>query len=268
MTIQELEKKSRQIRRDTLKSICASQSGHTGGSLSDIDLLVGVYYGKMRVDPKNPKWEERDRFVLSKAHANPSLYAVLADLGFFPKAELLTLRQLHSNLQGHPNRKKTPGLDTSNGSLGQGLSMAVGMAIGAKLRKNGAQVYCIIGDGESQEGQIWEASMAAANYKLDNLTAIWDHNHLQIDGNNDDVMSLGDLQGKLETFGYHVIVIDGNDMKQVMAALNEDPQGKPKAILAETLKGKGVSFMENQVGWHAKAPNADELKMACAELED
>ena len=236
--------------------------------MSCVDLLVGIYYGKMRVQPNNPQWEDRDRFVLSKAHANPTLYAILADQGFFPREELWTLRKLHSNLQGHPNRKKTPGLDTSNGSLGQGLSMAVGMAIGAKLHNNGAQVYAVMGDGETQEGQIWEASMAAAHYKLDNLTAIWDHNHLQIDGNNDDVMSLGDLEGKLRTFGYHVIVIDGNDMKQVMAALNEDSQGKPKAILAETLKGKGVSFMENQMQWHDKAPNEDELKMAFKELED
>ncbi|HBP39255.1 MAG TPA: transketolase, partial [Clostridiales bacterium] len=250
MTIQELEKKARQIRRDTLEEIHIAKSGHTGGSLSAIDLMVGIYYGKMRVDPQNPQWEDRDRFVLSKAHAIPALYPILADLGFFPREELKTLRKLHSNLQGHPDRKKTPGLDTSSGSLGQGLSLAVGMAIGARLRHKDIQVYAIMGDGESQEGQIWEASMAAAHYKLDNLTAIWDHNHLQIDGNNNDVMSLGDIEAKLRAFGYHVIVIDGNDMKQVMAALNEDPCGKPKAILAETRKGKGVSFMENQIGWH------------------
>lgn len=266
MKVYELENKARQIRLDTVRSIHAGQSGHTGSSLSYVDLLVGVYYQKMRVKPEDPQWEDRDRFVLSKAHANPSLYAVLADLGFFPKKELLTLRKLHSILQGHPNRKKTPGLDTSSGSLGQGFSMAVGMALGARLRKKDVHVYCVIGDGESQEGQIWEASMAAAHYRLDNLTAIWDHNRMQIDGWNDDVMSLGDLEGKLRAFGFHVIAIDGHDMQQILDALDENPQGKPKAILARTVKGKGVSFMEDQVSWHGKAPNDTEFAQAVAEL--
>jgi transketolase len=221
----------------------------------------------MRVRPNEPDWDARDRFVLSKAHASPALYAVLADKGFFPRDELWKLRKLHSILQGHPDRKKTPGLDTSSGSLGQGLSLAVGMALGAKLKGNGAQVYALMGDGESQEGQIWEASMAAAHYRLDNLTAIWDRNHLQIDGNNDEVMSLGDFEGKLRAFGYRVFTINGNDMHQVMGALNADPAGKPKAILAETVKGKGVSFMENQAGWHGKAPSAEEAQLALQELE-
>ena len=268
MTISELEKKARQIRRDTLVSIHAAKSGHTGGSLSETDLLVGVYFGKMRVNPNDPQWEDRDRFVLSKAHANPALYAILADLGFFPKEDLLTLRKLHSNLQGHPNRKKTPGLDTSSGSLGQGLSIAVGMAIGARLKSRDCQVYCIIGDGETQEGQIWEASMAAAHYRLDNLTAIWDCNQMQIDGRTNDVMSLGDLEAKLRSFGYHVVPIDGNDMAQVMMALNVVSDGKPKAILANTVKSKGVSFMEDKVEWHGKAPNDQELAMALSELGD
>ena len=267
MTNQEMKQKARALRADVIRMIYLSQSGHTGSSLSAMDLLVALYYGKMRIDPKNPDWEDRDRFVLSKAHANPALYAVLSDLGFFPREELWTLRKLHTNLQGHPNRKKTPGLDTSNGSLGQGLSMAVGMALGAKQSKKDIQVYCIIGDGESQEGQIWEASMAAAHYKLDNLTVILDHNHLQIDGNNDEVMSLGDIQAKFLAFGYHVIVIDGNDIDQIMDALNQDPEGKPKCIVAETVKGKGVSFMENQVGWHGKAPNKEEAELALKELE-
>lgn len=266
MEIHEMKDKCREIRRMILQEIFISQSGHTGGSLSCVEFLVGLYYGKMRVNPKEPYWGERDRFVLSKAHANPALYAVLADKGYFHKDELKTLRKLHSNLQGHPDRKKTPGLDTSNGSLGQGLSIAVGMAIGARLRNSDTKVYALIGDGESQEGQIWEASMAAAHYKLDNLTAIWDYNRLQIDGHNDDVMSLGNLEDKLRAFGYHVIVIDGNDIQQVMDALNEESRGKPKAIIGETIKGKGVSFMEDQVGWHGKAPNEEELKLALQEL--
>jgi transketolase len=267
LNLRELEQKCLKIRRDIINQILISQSGHTGSCLSCVELLVALYYHKMRIRPEQPQWIERDRFILSKAHAVPALYAVLADKGYFPREELWTLRKLHSNLQGHPDRKKTPGLETSNGSLGQGLSMAVGMAIGAKLRQKDIQVYALIGDGESQEGQIWEASMAAAHYNLDNLTAIWDHNRLQIDGSNNEVMSLGDLEGKLRAFGYKVISIDGNDISQVIDALDEDTQGMPKAILAETIKGKGVSFMENKVDWHAKAPNSEEAKLALLELE-
>ncbi len=268
MTTAELKEKARQIRADVIREIYEAQSGHTGSALSAVDLMVTLYYDTLRVDPARPDWEDRDRFVLSKAHANPALYAILADLGFFPKSELHTLRRLHTHLQGHPNRHETPGLDTSNGSLGQGLSMAVGMALGAKHLGKDTKVYCIVGDGESQEGQIWEASMAAAHYKLDNLTVILDHNHLQIDGNNDEVMSLGDIEAKYKAFGYHTIVIDGNDIDQIRAALAEDPHGKPKGIIAETVKGKGVSFMEGQVGWHGKAPNEEEMKAALRELGD
>ena len=264
-----LEEKAARLRVDIIEMLYRAQSGHPGGSLSCIDALVALYYNVMNVDPAKPGWEDRDRFVLSKGHSAPALYAVLADKGFFPREELKNFRQLHSILQGHPDAKKCPGVDASTGSLGQGISIAVGMAIGAKLAGKPLQVYTICGDGELQEGLVWEASMAAANYKLDNLTVFVDNNGLQIDGTNDQVMSLGDLNAKFTSFGYQVVeVADGNDLEQVQAALDvKHETGKPKLILCHTVKGKGVSFMENQVGWHGKAPNAQEREQALAELE-
>ncbi|WP_195276817.1 transketolase [Anaerotruncus rubiinfantis] len=269
MNIQALEEKCRLLRRDILTMVGNAASGHPGGSLSAVELMAGVYYTQMRFDPKNPKDPCRDRFVLSKGHAAPCYYAVLADLGFFDKAEFQNFRQLHSILQGHPDTKKVPGVDASTGSLGQGISIAVGMALGAKLQKNGVRVYTLLGDGELQEGQVWEACMAAANYRLDNLTILIDNNGLQIDGRNEEVMSLGDLHAKFTAFGFEVIELpDGNDIRQVAAALEVPAMpGRPKCILAHTVKGKGVSFMENGVGWHGKAPDSEELERALRELE-
>ena len=231
---------------------------------------TSVFFNHMRVDPKNPHDPDRDRFVLSKGHAAPCYYAVLAAKGFISRDEYANFRQLHSILQGHPDAKKVPGVDASTGSLGQGVSIAVGMALGAKHLGKDTKVFALVGDGESQEGQIWEAYMAAAHYKLDNLTVIIDNNGLQIDGTNDQVMSLGDLPAKLRAFGFDLIELpDGNDLDAVEAALSKPTMpGKPKAILAHTVKGKGVSFMENQVGWHGKAPNAEQREQALKELED
>lgn len=270
MEIQELRKKCNDIRKDIINMTADAASGHPGGSLSAVELMAGLFYTQMRVDPKNPDKEDRDRFVLSKGHAAPCYYAVLGEMGFFDKAEFKNFRQLHSILQGHPDAKKVPGIDASTGSLGQGISIAVGMALGAKTQNNGVNVYALLGDGELQEGQVWEACMAAANYKLDNLTIMIDNNGLQIDGTNDQVMSLGDLRAKFTSFGFDVIELaDGNDLKQVLSAfeINTMP-GKPKCILAHTVKGKGVSFMENQVGWHGKAPNEEERQKALKELEE
>lgn len=269
MDIKALNDKCRQLRRDILQMIGSAGSGHPGGSLSAVELMAGVYYTQMRIDPKNPEAEDRDRFVLSKGHGAPCYYAILADLGYFDKSELQGFRRLHSILQGHPDMKKVPGVDASTGSLGQGVSVAVGMALGAKLKENGARVYALLGDGELQEGQVWEACMAAANYGLDNLTLMIDNNGLQIDGRNDEVMSLGDLRMKFTSFGFDVIELgDGNDLEQVARALGIKPvKGRPRCILAHTVKGKGVSFMEDQVGWHGKAPDKEQLSLALAELE-
>lgn len=248
--------------------IGGAASGHPGGSLSAVELVAAVY-SQMKVDPQSPADPLRDRFVLSKGHAAPCYYAVLGEMGFFNKAEFNHFRQLHSMLQGHPDAKKVPGVDASTGSLGQGISIAVGMALGAKAAGNGVNVYVVIGDGELQEGQAWEAMTAAAHYKLDNLTILLDNNGLQIDGTNDEVMSLGNLYARFESVGLNVVELaDGNDVMAVVEALNRPAvPGKPKCILAHTVKGKGVSFMENQVGWHGKAPSAQELKDALAELE-
>ena len=269
MTTQELQAVCRQVRRDIVEMTTAAASGHPGGSLSAVELTVGAFYHAMRVDPANPHWEDRDRFVLSKGHVSPCYYGVLAEKGFFPQEELKTFRQLHSRLQGHPDAKKLPGVDASTGSLGQGCSIAVGMALGAKLQHKDCRVYALLGDGECQEGQIWESFMAAAHYKLDNLTIFIDWNGLQIDGRNDDVMSLGDFPGKLRAFGLDVIeVADGNDLEQIIAALDvPHAAGKPRCILCHTVKGKGVSFMENEAGWHGKAPNHEQAAQALKELE-
>lgn len=268
MTVSELKDRCRRVRRGIIEMAAAAASGHPGGSLSAVEMLVATY-DRMRVDPKDPKDPNRDRFVLSKGHCTPGYYATLAEMGFFDKSEYQNFRQLGGMLQGHPDAKKVPGVDASTGSLGQGISMAVGMALGAKHGKTDVQVYAMMGDGELQEGLCWEAFMAAAHYDLDNLTVLLDNNGLQIDGSNDEVMSLGDLPAKLRAFGLDVIeVADGNDIEQVQTALDtKTAAGKPRCILAHTVKGKGVSFMENNVGWHGKAPNAEQRDQALAELE-
>jgi len=267
MDIAYLKEKCNQIRIDTLKEIHVAGSGHPGGSLSMTEIIVSLYYYKMKITPKNPLDPLRDRFVLSKGHAAPIYYAVLADKGFFDKELLWTLRKLHSPLQGHPDKKKLPGVDASTGSLGQGVSIATGMALAAKMQGNGVNVYAVLGDGELQEGLVWEAAMAAGHYKLDNLTVIVDNNGLQIDGSCDQVMSLLDIGKKYESFGFTVYdVKDGNDLEQVIEALDAPSYGKPKCIVAHTVKGKGVSFMENSVGWHGKGLNDEELNKALAEL--
>lgn len=269
MNIQELKDTCTQVRRDIINMTADAGSGHPGGSLSATEILVGLYFSKMNIDPQDPKNETRDRLVLSKGHAAPALYACLGEKGFFSTEEFKSFRQLHSILQGHPDLKKCPGVDASTGSLGQGASIAVGMALGAKAKKNPCHVYCVLGDGELQEGLVWEALMASAHYQLSNLTFIVDHNGLQIDGSNDQVMGLGDLKAKFSAFGANVISVeDGNDMEQVLAALDAPAQsGKPTALICETVKGKGVSFMENQAGWHGKAPNQEERIAALKELE-
>ena len=265
----ELSGVCRQMRRDIIHMTANAGSGHPGGSLSAVELVASVFYNHMRIDPQNPHWADRDRFVLSKGHAAPCYYAVLAELGFISRDEFKNFRQLHSILQGHPDCKKVPGVDASTGSLGQGCSIAVGMALGAKVQGKDTKVFTLLGDGECQEGMVWEAFMAAAHYKLDNLTIFIDWNGLQIDGRNDDVMSLGDFPGKLRAFGLDVIeVADGNDLEQVIAALDVPHlPGKPRCILCHTVKGKGVSFMENEAGWHGKAPNHEQAAQALKELE-
>ena len=264
---QNLKKKARQYRRDILDMLYECQSGHPGGSLSCVEILQALYENVMKYDPKNPHWEERDRMVLSKGHACPTLYAILADKGFFPKEELKTLRQLGSILQGHPDMKKTPGVDASTGSLGQGASWALGYALAGKRAEKPFNVYCVTGDGESQEGMIWESAMAAAHYHLDNLTVLLDHNGLQIDGSNDQVMGLGDVCAKYEAFGWEVCSVDGHDVQAITAAIQAPRCGKPRFICCNTVKGKGVSFMENQVGWHGKPMNQEQYEAACRELE-
>ena len=269
MNTAELSSVCKAVRRDIINMTANAGSGHPGGSLSAVELMVSVFFNHMRIDPQNPKMPERDRFVLSKGHAAPCYYAVLAERGFISRGEFQNFRQLHSILQGHPDCKKVPGVDASTGSLGQGCSIAVGMALGAKVPKQDVNVYTILGDGECQEGQIWEALMSAAHYKLDNLTVIIDNNGLQIDGSNNEVMSLGDLAAKVRAFGFEVFELDGHDLEAIEAALSaRTAPGVPKCILAHTVKGKGVSFMENQVGWHGKAPNEEQRQQALKELED
>ena len=266
MDTQELKRKARDIRADIIRMLYKAQSGHPGGSLSCVEILLALYYNVANVDPKNPQMEDRDRIVLSKGHACPALYAVLAHKGFFPREDLWKLRQIDSHLQGHPDSRKTPGVDVNTGSLGQGVSVAVGIAVAAKYLKKDYRVYAIIGDGECQEGLVWEAAMASAHYKLDNLTVILDHNRLQIDGSNDEVMSIGDIVAKFEAFGFDCHKVDGHDIDAITAALNKKVSGKPKFICCETFKGKGISFMEDQFGWHGKAPNEMEYLDAMKEL--
>lgn len=261
----ELEKKAKQIRLNTIEMIAKATSGHPGGSLSATDILVALYYSKMHLYD-NPHDERRDRFVLSKGHANPPLYAILADKGYVPKEELQYLRRLHHPFQGHPESNKCPGIDCSTGSLGQGVSVATGMALGFKLKNMPNEVFVMTGDGEIDEGLCWEAFMSAAHYKLDNLTVIVDKNRLQLDGTTEEVMDHGDLRAKFEAFGFAVDVIDGHNFDEILAALDKKTAGKPHCIVANTIKGKGVSYMENNLDWHGNAPKGENLEIALKEL--
>ena len=264
----ELEKIALKVRMGIIESIHAAKAGHPGGSLSCADILTYLYFKQMKIDPKNPKWEERDRFVLSKGHAAPALYAVLAQRGFFDEKELINLRQIGSMLQGHPDLKKIPGVDMSTGSLGQGISAAVGMALSAKHFGDKFNVYAVLGDGELEEGQVWEAAMFAGNHKLDNLVIFVDNNNLQIDGSIEEVNSPHPIDKKFEAFGFETITIDGNDFEEIEAALDKASTiDRPVAIIAKTVKGKGVSYMENAVNWHGAAPNDELFEQAMAELK-
>ena len=267
--IRKLEDKAREMRKDIVIMVGAAKSGHPGGSLSAADIVSALYFHVMRYDPQNPKWPDRDRFVLSKGHACPVLYAALAEAGFYPKVEIITFRRINSRLQGHPDIKKLPGVEFTTGSLGQGLSGSVGMSLAGKLDKKDYRVFCMIGDGESEEGQIWEASMAAAHYRLDNLVAITDFNGLQIDGPLCEVMTVTPIPEKWRAFGWNVIEIDGHNFEQILDALSSESkvEGKPTMIVAHTTKGKGVSFMENACEWHGKAPSEEQVKQALAELD-
>lgn len=265
----ELQKTANEVRKGIVTAVHGAKSGHPGGSLSAADIFTYLYFEEMNIDPKDPKKADRDRFVLSKGHTAPGLYSALANRGFFPVEDLKTLRHLGSYLQGHPCMQETPGVDMSSGSLGQGISAAVGMALAAKMDGKEYRTYTLLGDGEIQEGQVWEASMFAGHRKLDNLVVIVDNNGLQIDGKIDDVCSPYPIDKKFEAFNFHVINIDGNDFDQIDAAFKEAKatKGMPTAIICKTVKGKGVSFMENSAGWHGKAPNDEEYATAMADLE-
>ena len=265
----ELMKTANEVRKGIVTAVHSAKSGHPGGSLSAADIYTYLYFEEMNIDPKDPKKADRDRFVLSKGHTAPGYYSTLAHRGFFPVEDLTTLRKVGSYLQGHPDMKHIPGVDMSSGSLGQGISAAVGMAISAKLSNDDYRVYTLLGDGEIQEGQVWEASMLAGHRKLDNLVVIVDNNNLQIDGKITDVNSPYPIEKKFEAFNFHVINIDGNDFDQIEAAFKEarKTKGMPTAIIAKTIKGKGVSFMEDQAGWHGKAPNDEQYAQAMEELE-
>ena len=267
--LEALKVKAQQVRESILRMVYAANSGHCGGSLSAADLVTALYFHIMRVNPQDPKWEDRDRFILSKGHACPVIYAALALRGYFPQEELGTLRAINSRLQGHPDMRKTPGLDATTGSLGQGLSLGVGMALAAKIGGKGYRVFVLMGDGETNEGQIWEAAACAAKYGLSNLVGIVDENGLQNDGPTDAIMPMQPLAEKWRAFGWNVLEIDGHDMEQIVTALeqaNESNQGKPTAIIAKTVKGKGVSFMENVVEWHSGAPTDAQLEQALDEI--
>lgn len=263
-----LEEKATSIRRNIIEMLHEAGSGHPGGSLSAADILTVLYFEEMNIDPANPKMENRDRFVLSKGHAAPVLYAVLAEKGYFPKEELMKLRKVDAMLQGHPDMKGTPGVEMSTGSLGQGFSASCGMALAAKMDNKGARVYSLLGDGELQEGMIWETAMAAAHYKLGNLTAFVDYNGLQIDGPNEVVMGINPVGDKFKAFGWQVLEIDGHNFEEIINALEEAKKTteQPTMIVAKTIKGKGVSFMENQAGWHGNAPKKEETEIALKEL--
>ena len=268
-TKRDLALKAAQVRLNILEAVHAAKSGHPGGSLSIAEVITYLYNKEMKVDPANPKWADRDRLVLSKGHTAPALYAILAEQGFFPREELKNLRQADSFLQGHPDMKGTPGVDMTTGSLGLGISAACGMALAAKIDNKDYRTYTIVGDGESEEGQVWEAAMFAAHYKLDNLCVLLDWNGLQIDGPITEVMNPTPHDKKFEAFGFHVISIDAHDFDQIEAALAEAraTKGKPTAIIMRSVKGKGVSFMENQVGWHGNAPSDEQYEQAVAEIK-
>jgi len=269
MDNKELKAMCRTVRSDIVTMVSKAGSGHPGGSLSAADLLVGLYFGGIiKIDPQNPDWAERDRFILSKGHTAPVLYSVLARKGFFPVGELWTLRRLGSSLQGHPHRESTPGLDCSSGSLGQGLSISNGLAIGFKKQGLDSRVYCLLGDGELQEGQVWEAVMTAAQHRLDNVCAIVDYNHVQLDGTVEEIKAMGDLCAKWHAFGWNVIELDGHNMDEVLRAFEMAKvfKGKPTVLIANTVKGKGVSFMENDCNWHGNAPSPQQLDQALAEI--
>ena len=271
MELLELKQKANEVRKGIVTAVHAAKSGHPGGSLSAADILTYLYFEEMNIDPAQPKKADRDRYVLSKGHNAPGLYAVLAERGYFSKKDLLTLRHIGSYLQGHPDMKHINGVDMSSGSLGQGISAAAGMAVSAKISGDSYHVYTLLGDGEIQEGQVWEAAMFAGHRKLDNLTVIVDNNNLQIDGSIEDVCSPYPIDKKFEAFNFHVICVeDGNDMEQLKKAFDEAKtvKGKPVAIIARTLKGKGVSFMENKASWHGKAPNDEEFSQAMKELDE
>lgn len=265
----ELQKTANEVRKGIIAAVHGAKAGHPGGSLSAADIFTYLYFEEMNIDPKEPKKADRDRFVLSKGHTAPGLYSVLANRGYFPVKDLPTLRHLGSYLQGHPCMQETPGVDMSSGSLGQGISAAVGMALAGKMDNKDYRVYTLLGDGELEEGQVWEASMFAGHRKLDNLVVIVDNNGLQIDGKVDDVCSPYPIDKKFEAFNFHVINIDGNDFDQLDAAFKEarNTKGMPTAIICKTLKGKGVSYMEGSIGWHGKAPNDEEYEIAMADLE-
>lgn len=266
--IEQLKAIATEVRKDIIEMLTESNSGHPGGSLSATDILTVLYFKEMNVDPSNPKNPDRDRFVLSKGHAAPAIYAVLAEKGFFPKEELKTLRKINSRLQGHPNMNYLPGIDMSTGSLGQGISTAVGMALAGKIDNKDYKVFSILGDGELEEGQVWEAAMCAAHYNLDNLIAFVDYNRLQIDGNISDVLSPEPISNKFEAFNWNVICIDGHNYEEIIKAIEvaKSTKGKPTVIVANTIKGKGVSFMENDGGWHGVAPNKEQCEAALKEL--
>ena len=268
MDINDLKSKAKEIRKDIITEVYNAKSGHPGGSLSIADIMTVLYFDELNIDEKNPRWEDRDRLVLSKGHCAPALYAALAERGYFEKEKLVSLRKLDSNLQGHPNMNDVPGVDMSTGSLGQGLSAANGMAISAKLDNKNYRVYCILGDGEIQEGQVWEAAMSSNKFKLDNLCIIVDNNNLQIDGTTEEVMDLKPIDEKFKSFGFNVIIIDGHNYDEIKSAFKQarETKGKPTCIIAKTVKGKGVSFMENQAGWHGKAPNEEQYNQAMSEF--
>lgn len=267
--LDDLKLKAKNIRRNIVEMVYSASSGHPGGSLSVADVMTALYFTEVNVDVNNPKDENRDRIVLSKGHCSPALYSSLAEKGFIPKEDLVTFRKTDSYLQGHPDMKKIPGVDMTSGSLGQGLSVANGMALAGKMDKKDYRVYAILGDGEIQEGQVWEAAMTSSHYKLDNLCVIVDNNNLQIDGAVSDVMSPYPIDKKFESFGFNVLVIDGHNFTEIMDAFKaaRETKGKPTVIIAKTTKGKGVSFMENKAGWHGKAPNEEEYKIAMEELK-
>ena len=269
MNIEELTKKAVEIRKGIIEAVYHAQSGHPGGSLSVADILTVLYFHEMNIKPENPNWEDRDRLVLSKGHCSPALYSCLANRGYFPVEDLKTFRKVDSYLQGHPDKNKVPGVDMTTGSLGQGLSSANGMAIAGKMDKKDYRVYCILGDGEIEEGQIWEAAMTSSKYKLDNLCVIVDNNNLQIDGTIEEVMNPYPIDEKFRSFGFEIIKIDGHDIEEIIKAFEvaKNIKDKPTCIIAKTIKGKGISYMENQACWHGKAPNEEQYKEAITELE-